>query len=409
MELDVRTITDDELAAWCDGVNRGFVNATPGGADAESRRANIDLDRTWAGFDGDQVVSTLRSFATPLTVPGGRQVEVSAVTAVTTTVTHRRRGLATRMVHADLAAAAERGEAAAILIAAEYEIYGRFGYGAATEHQTFVFDARQAALRQRPAGTVELVDAETAREHARPVFERHRAARPGEIMRTDRALDISFGLVRYPSWPEFKKSFHVLARDPAGTPAGIARYQVADKYEHRQPCYQLSIEQMITDSPLGAALLWWHFTNLDLVGEVTADDRPADELLPWLLTDARQARVTDRFDMMWLRPLDVPALLSARGYLVPGRLVLEVVDKAGGYAAGRYALAAGTDGATCARTEAPADVTLDAATLGSVYLGGYQLRTLAAAGLVEEHTPGAVSRADAMFTSPVTPWCSTWF
>jgi predicted acetyltransferase len=89
--------------------------------------------------------------------------------------------------------------------------------------------------------------------------------------------------------------------------------------------------------------------------------------------------------------------------------VLEVVDKSGGYAAGRYALAAGTDGATCARTEAPADVTLDAATLGSIYLGGYQLRTLAAAGLVEEHTPGAVSRADAMFTSPVTPWCSTWF
>lgn len=104
----------------------------------------------------------------------------------------------------------------------------------------------------------------------------------------------------------------------------------------------------------------------------------------------------------------VTTMLAARSYPVPGRLVVEVTDCAGP-AGGRFALDAGPDGTHCVPSIASADLTLDAATLGSAYLGGYRVRTLAAAGLIDEHTPGAVERADAMFGSPVTPWCSTWF
>lgn len=101
-------------------------------------------------------------------------------------------------------------------------------------------------------------------------------------------------------------------------------------------------------------------------------------------------------------------MLSTRSYLVPGRIVLEVVDSTG-LAGGRFALDGGPDGASCARTTASPDLTLDAGTLGSAFLGGYGMRTLAAAGLIDEHTTSAVAKTDAMFRSPVTPWCSTWF
>src|SRR6185503_11373667 len=97
MGLDVRTITDDEVPAFCAAMNTGFLNPT-GDIDADARRPGMILDRTWAGFDGSAIVSTLRSFPTDLTLPGGGMLPVSAVTAVTTTSTHRRRGLATRMV-----------------------------------------------------------------------------------------------------------------------------------------------------------------------------------------------------------------------------------------------------------------------------------------------------------------------
>src|SRR5690349_19828078 len=149
MHLEIRTISEGEAARFWAAMATGFLNPI-GEKDAEARRSTLHLDRTYGAFDGSRIVSTLRSFPTELTVPGGATVAASAVTAVTTTATHRRRGLATRMVHSDLAASVERGEPVSVLIAAEWPIYGRYGYGAATEHQTYTVDTRTARLRDRP-------------------------------------------------------------------------------------------------------------------------------------------------------------------------------------------------------------------------------------------------------------------
>jgi hypothetical protein len=86
-----------------------------------------------------------------------------------------------------------------------------------------------------------------------------------------------------------------------------------------------------------------------------------------------------------------------------------VVDPLG-LAGGRYTLEGGPDGATCqAAPGASPDLTFGVDGLGSVYMGGLSVETLASAGWVDEHRAGAVGTADAMLHSPVTPWCSTWF
>lgn len=407
MQIDVRTITEDEVPAWCGALNTGFLNPA-GDVDSEARQGGLDLDRTWAGLDGDRVVATLRSFPAELTVPGGGVLAASAVTAVTTTSTYRRRGLASRLVASDLAASVERGEQVSILIAGAWEIYGRFGYGAATEHQTWTVDALAGRVRHCPQGTVEYVDRDTARALVPQVYEQHRLSHPGEISRPARFWDIDLGILCYPSRPEPKPGFYVVARDPAGSLIGMARYEVEEKWEYYQPQGQATVQLLVTGEPAAEALLWHHLLSLDLVASVRVEDRSADELVPWLLTDARHARPSDRCDFLWVRPLDVAGILAARSYLVPGCLVLEVVD-ATGLAGGRFALDGGPGGASCVPTTASADLTLDVGVLGSAYLGGYGVRTLAAAGLLDEHSPGAVARADAMFRSAVTPWCSTWF
>jgi predicted acetyltransferase len=368
----------------------------------------MELERTWAAFDGDRPVATLRSFPAEMTVPGGAALRTAAVTAVATSSTHRRRGLASRLVAADLAAAAERGEQASVLIAAEWPIYGRFGYGPATEHQTVTVDAMAARFRRPPAGTVEYVDRDTARAFAPAVYQRHLEARPGELFRTDRFWDMDFGILRYPSWPEPKPAFHLLARDGAGEPVGVVRYEHEGKWDGRLPRNEASVRFMVAAGPAGEALLWHHLVSMDLVVRVRAPDRPVDELLPWLLADARHAQPSQRADFLWVRPLDVAGMLAARTYPVPGRLVLAVTD-ATGPAGGRYAVEGGPDGAGCERTAAAADLTLGVGALGSLYLGGHRASTLAAAGMVEEHTAGALARADAMFASAAAPWCSTWF
>jgi len=117
MGTDVRAITDAELPAWGDAMWRGFHHETVDGW-ADFARPDFDLRRTFAAFDRDRVVGTLRSFASTLTVPGGAILPSAALTNVTVAPTHRRQGLLRRMLEPDLAAAKERGEPVGMLIAA---------------------------------------------------------------------------------------------------------------------------------------------------------------------------------------------------------------------------------------------------------------------------------------------------
>jgi predicted acetyltransferase len=184
---------------------------------------------------------------------------------------------------------------------------------------------------------------------------------------------------------------------------------VKEEWDDMRANSLLTVVDLAAPTPAAYHALWEFCVNVDWVSRVEAPDRSVDESLGWLLIDGRMAAQKVRFDFVWVRVLDVSAALAARAYAGPGSVVIDVVDPLG-LTAGRYLLEAGRDGAQCTPSDrASADVTLPVSTLGSIYLGGYSLRTLAAAGLVDEHRPGAVATLDAMFRSPVTPWCSTWF
>ena len=61
---------------------------------------------------------------------------------VTVAGTHRRRGLLRRMLSESLDAARHRGDAVAILFAAEWAIYGRFGYAPPSFAASYELDPR---------------------------------------------------------------------------------------------------------------------------------------------------------------------------------------------------------------------------------------------------------------------------
>jgi predicted acetyltransferase len=115
-----------------------------------------------------------------------------------------------------------------------------------------------------------------------------------------------------------------------------------------------------------------------------------------------------RSDHVWLRVLDVPAALTARRYTTAGSVVLEVVDPLG-YAAGRFALEGGPEGASCVATDATPDLVVPVGALGAAYVGGTSWSRLAAAGWVDEAHDDAVATASAMFTSARAPWCAMTF
>src|SRR5579875_1567174 len=92
-------------------------------------------ERAWGVRDRGVWVATLRTLERTLSVPGldgaAELLSADALTSVTVAGTHRRRGLLTGMLEQSLRAARERGDAVSILIAAEWPIYGRFGYAPA--------------------------------------------------------------------------------------------------------------------------------------------------------------------------------------------------------------------------------------------------------------------------------------
>jgi predicted acetyltransferase len=407
MALHTRTISDAEFASWMDVEATAFFSDHPVIESAAWKRPHVDLGRTWAALDGDEIVATLRTFASELTVPGGAIVAADAVSDVTTRATHRRRGALTGMVTESLAAAVDRGDPVSILTASRWPIYGRYGYGPATESASLTIDPLFAIFADPAPGGLAYTDNATARAAADPIFDRYRRAQPGAITRLAEYVDVDFALTEPPGHKPWKGSC-VLRRDSEGQPDGYLRYHVVDATELFIPDATLVVDDLVAASPDAYVALWRLCCELDNVTAIKAANRSVNEPLRWLVTDGRAIRQGARTDFLWVRVLDVPAALSARTYLTEGKVVLEVVDPLG-YASGRFALTGGPAGASCTRTHESVDVTMSAAALGTAYLGGVRLRELAVAGQVTEHTTGSLAKADAMFLPEITPWCNTPF
>ncbi|WP_329176146.1 GNAT family N-acetyltransferase [Streptomyces sp. NBC_01477] len=418
MGLELRTLAESDVDSWVRAVHTGFHRSlTISAEEIALVRPNYDLDRTRGAFDGDRCVATFRSMARDLTVPGGGSVPASAVTNVAVTATHRRRGLASRLMAADLADAKERGEAVSILIAAEYPIYGRYGYGPATWVTDWEIDLPRAALDSRYAGpdpaegTVDLISAEEARTAGPALHERVRTLTAGAINRTADWWNRATGATVLPSF-SYRQPFFLVHRDAAGGIDGMAAYHVNDPYwPGKLPNAEAEVLWLLAATPAADAALWRYLLSLDWIVRLKSGHRPPDDILPLLLGDPRAARTETYADFMWLRLLDVPAALSARGYApLAADLVLDVRDPAG-LAGGTFRLET-APGVAPRCTSAPAaapDLTLDVATLARLHLGDESALRLAALGLVAEHAPGAATTADHLFRTPRRPWCPEVF
>ena len=409
-DVEVRAIRDEDIPAWVRSVGTAFH----AGSDVSDERVEFarvimtDLSRRIAAFVDGTLCGTAGSFAEQLTVPGGVTVPMAAVTQVTVLPTHRRRGLLREMMQTQLHDVRQRGELVAMLIAAEWPIYGRFGYGMAIEAAGTIVDAAAAEFRDPDLrGSVEIVDLPTLRSLAPPVFDQHRLVTPGAISRGDIMWDIRTGVTPRPDDPPVKGRVRVLRRDAAGTVDGYAVYETAEEWVHNRPQIKLSVLELITATDAAYVDLWRFLCSIDWVTEVNAHVRAVDEDIRHLFVNGRVARQADRSDHMWVRLLDVPGALAARRYEVPVSVVLDVRDDI--FGDGRYRLEGDAGGATCVPTDEPADIALGVEVLGGTYLGGVSLLPFALAGRIDERTPGALAQLDHGLRTARAPWATTGF
>ncbi|MFD4033443.1 GNAT family N-acetyltransferase [Streptomyces sp. NPDC058637] len=416
MSSDLRHITASEYPEWLRAVSTGFL--MPYEATDEEiavRLAHTDLDRTQGVFDAGRCVATFRSFSQELTVVGGATVRADAISAVTVTATHRRRGLLSRMMAADLAAAKERGDVVASLIAAEYPIYGRYGFGPATWTSQWEIDVPRAGLDPRgrvpseeDGGRIDLVGGAEVRKIGPELHARLAARQHGVVSRDTHWWERHTG-VDVPAHEKWTEPFYAVYRSADGQVDGLMPYRIDSKWsEAKQPLDKATVQGMIALTPAAERSLWRFVCSIDWIATVRTGHRATDDLLPLLLPDPRAAHIVTQADWLWLRVLDIPRALEARTYGTAASLVLDVRDGTG-LTAGRFLLDASPDGASCTPTTRSADLALDVRELGSLYLGDESAVRLAALGSVEELRTGAASSSDALFRADRRAWCPDVF
>ena len=393
MDILIRPVAEDEFEEWSRAEARGF-GFHADDEYVERSRWMAELHRTFAAFDDGKIVGTATTRSAGLTVPGG-QAALGFVDDVSVLPTHRRRGIMTRVMRAQLRQMRERGEPLSALSASESSIYERIGYGIATWADSWTIQRVHAAFKIEPrgGGKLEFISGDEARDEWPKL---HARVAPRWA-----------GMVRYPAsyWRAalrdaegqrrgMSEFFHV-AYARAGKIAGLASYRVSGR--------TVAVVFILGEDPEAEAELWRFCFGIDLVTEIRAFNRPVDDPIPWRLADPRRLERRTQ-DHMWLRLVDVQAALECRRYDVEGEITLRVKDDFCDWNDGAYRLEAGPEGASCSRAKADPDVELTAAELAAVYLGGNSFGRLARAGRVRELTKGATQRADRLFRTERQAW-----
>ncbi len=414
MALEVRRIEPNEREEWIRSLHIPFLE-TPNEDTVRHWEEHLETDRAWLAFDGGVAVGNCCVFSRNVTVPGlpgspCPTVPLAAISGVGVHPTHRRRGLLRRMVAVMLDDAIGHNEPVAGLLASEGSIYSRFGFGWATSSVRVSIQRRAARVSNSvPDLALRLCSAREAAERVPMLFEQSRLRRPGEIDRNAASWSDLFGSRRVGTFGE---------RYFAVGDEGYVIYRTTSTWSSEPTVLRVDdLAGVTVDAESG---LWQYLLGIDLIDSIVAN-RPFDEPLRWRLEDPRALTVTSWNDRLWIRLLDVPAALTARRYITDGCLVLQV-DPAAEHAAadgdpapdpiaGRWVLDVGPDGASCRpalRREQP-DLRMSATALGSVFLGGQEITSLAAAGLVTELQPGTLARAELLFRSHPLPFSSTGF
>jgi predicted acetyltransferase len=376
----------------------------------ELERTVMEWERTVSAWDRDQLVGMTAAYSFTMTLPGGPQA-VAGVTWVSVLPTYRRRGILASLMRDQLTSLHQGGrETVAALWASEPQIYGRFGYGAASRHFSFTIDRGPAALQPEPSDAsvrLRLTTPEESIPLVEPVYAAEAGRRPGMVARDREAWQR-----RAIFDPECDRGGAsamkvVLAEDDGGV-RGYARYSTLPEWETTGPAGVVRVREVFALDPAAEATVWRFLTDIDLMAKVSVRERPVDDPLIELLTDMRRAEPTLR-DGLFVRLVDVGRALAARTYASPVDLVLDVTDSFCPWNARRWRLSGDESGATCTPTYDPADIALSATDLGAIYLGGTTLRSLADAGRVGEHRRGAVGAAGLAFRSELAPWCAFVF
>lgn len=406
---DAEKFLATDLLVWAEGRTDLSTEQILSGITPDQRfAAHSDTSR-----GADRYAGVYGVYPMVVTVPGPRhglrQIPVAGLSWVGVHPDERRKGVLSHMIrdHFARTAAQPTSSGISVLHASEPVIYGRFGYGvASTEIKATVGrgtdliapgldeQAKQLTVRLLSADTDEALD-----------LTRRAALHAGEhqlgmVVRSPETYR-NFA-VESPASLHEKEPIRVLIAQDGDTPVGYAWLRRKPKWDDGEPKGEVAVGEL-TGSPAAQLALWRRVTDLDLMATAAVEGRGPDDLIvPW--TQGARGVMGAALDSLWVRLVDLPVAMAARGYAGAGTVVFEVTDATLEDQSGQWRLTVDEDGTGALdRSDDEPEITLSAAQLATTYLGAGRLHTLARAGVITEHRAGAAADADALLSMPVAP------
>ncbi|MEV6413216.1 GNAT family N-acetyltransferase [Kribbella sp. NPDC051718] len=373
-------------------------------AQLETEQKVWEPGRSIIAADGDEMVGHTGAFSFEMSVPGG-QVAAGGVTMVGVVPTHRRRGILRDLMRQQLTDLRDVGVPLAVLTASEAVIYGRFGYGLASDHQQITIKKSSRELR-KVAGVedvqVRFADPQESLARTAAFHNAQALTRPG-MFQHDENFQYYVSHDNVVTDLRGASPLRCVLAERGGELVGYSHYRT-----RRTDKGFVDVARVHSIDLAAHAALWQFLLDPDLLSETTYEQLPSDDPLLYLLVDPRAAHATT-LDGIWARLTDVGTALAARTYAEDVDVVLGIEDDFLPWNAGSWHLTGNQTGATCEKTDRTPDLVLGVRELATVYLGRPSLGLLGAAGLVEEKTEGALQATSRAFVSARAPWMDTGF
>lgn len=344
---------------------------------------------------------------------GGRVVPVAGLTWVGVHPDHRRRGLLTAMMGHHLEQTRREGGYLSALHASEPTIYGRYGYGLASlelevkvgRGSTFTaphLDDEAATITTRLGVVTDDGMGSRRRQIDLDLLVSNVGTIVGNKEFYAELSHVSADELRDHEPPRV----FVAVRD--GRDVGYAVFTRKHKWPNSRPAAEVSVTTL-SGGPAARLALMRRVTDLDLSGTVTINGvASTDPVLSWVqgprgLGDVKQ------FDSLWVRLVDLPEAVAARGYEADCDVVIEVADELAPWNAGRWRIRVKDGAGEATGTDDEAEVSLPVAALGAAYLGVANLAEMHRAGVIAEHRAGAARELWRAFRTDVGPYAARGF
>lgn len=362
--------------------------------DVSDRTALRPLSRRVAVSLEQRIFGGAFAYDFQMSLPGGACVPVAGLAGVSVSPPFQGKGGLTAMMREHLQQCRAHGDAASVLMASESGLYGRFGYGVATEMAQWNLNSREFRLaRDHIAdGDVRLInEAQDAADTVALIYEQSVAMGSGALHRSSAWWKLVLACDKS-SWIGAGAQFVAVHYNTSGVADGYALYAIDERSEtatgHGRLSCTCNVSELVALNANAEMALLSYLSSIAWVREVVWAVAPVNPVVRHFMADPRQLWQQARLDMMWLRPLNLPALFDQRLYARDGELVIDYHDPLFDDLSGYWKLVV-RDGAgmlhkatSAEHRQSPRAVSLSSEVLGAIILGTSRIAELSSIGKI---------------------------